>query len=286
MNFEYCIANRHWRFETDYPLIDNEESEKFKVKKDDIAVEWICHAKAVDHLPIPSGTLMKETKEQRVYYGQQCVWVELLSRESDEAWFLSKYSLEDESEAQLWILNDKRPYTARVEHLWSAVNFPGQLLKKEILMLHSAVIEYNQKAILFLAPSSTGKSTQASLWEKYRGAKQLNGDKAGIRISEGMVKACGLPFCGTSGICEVYDLPVAAVVILSQAKENSIVKLSGMKALIAVMKNCYGHVEIPGCSDKIFQLLMKMIDKVSVYSLACTPDELAVKTLEKCLQEE
>ena len=286
MKFVYSIANYGWHFETDYPLIDNEESAKFKISEDEVASDWVCKAKKVDRLPVPAGILVKETKEQRIYTDGTFVWVELLSRECDEAWFLCKYSLDEAKESNLWILDEKRPYTARIEHLWSAVNFPAQLLGKDILMLHSAVIEKNGKAILFIAPTCTGKSTQAKLWEKFRGAKQLNGDKAGVRIADGIVKACGLPFCGTSGICEVYDLPVEALVILSQAKENQVARLNGMKALLTVSKNCYGHTEIPGCSEKIFRLVTEALEKVPVYSLACTPDERAVNALEKCLQEE
>lgn len=286
MNFVYSIANHDWRFVTDYPLVENENSLKFKIDKDEITADWVCKAKKADKLPVPAGTLIKTTKDQRIYLDGSWVWLELLSRENDEAWFLAKYSLEEDEEVQLWILDDKRPYTARVEHLWSAVNFPAQLLKKEILMLHAAVVEYREKAILFLAPTCTGKSTQAKLWEELRGATQVNGDKAALRISDNRVKACGLPFCGTSDICEVYDLPVAALVILSQAKENEIYRMNGLKALLSVVNNCYGHREIPGCSEKTFNLVMKMLEKVPVYSLACTPDERAVEALENCLWEE
>lgn len=42
-------------------------------------------------------------------------------------------------------------------------------------ILHSSYIVYQEQAILFSAPSGTGKSTQADLWKKYRDIEIING---------------------------------------------------------------------------------------------------------------
>ena len=44
-----------------------------------------------------------------------------------------------------------------------------RLVKKDSMVLHCAYVEYKGEAVLFSAPSETGKTTQANLWEKYRG---------------------------------------------------------------------------------------------------------------------
>lgn len=285
MNIDYQIANAIWRFYTNVSMIDNIETEIFRDFTDIVSPDWKCHLEAVSQLPKPQGRLVKKAKEQRIYLEHDNVWLELLSRENEDAWFVAKYRWDYEDDVQLWILDDKRPYTVRMEHIWSAVDFPFQLLKKDILTLHSAVTAHKEEAILFLAPSGTGKSTQAALWEQYRGAKQVNGDKAGIYMNDERVKACGLPFCGTSGICEDYELPVKAFVVVTQAKENKVTKLRGVKALTTMLANCFGHPEIPQCQTRIVELLGKVLEKVPVYLLACTPDVRAVEVLEECLQE-
>ena len=60
---------------------------------------------------------------------------------------------------------------------------------------YKEIIAFQNKAILFSAPSGTGKSTQADLWQKYvRGVEIINGDRAIIGIEDNGVKAYGLPF--------------------------------------------------------------------------------------------
>ena len=40
-----------------------------------------------------------------------------------------------------------------------------RLVKKNSMILHCAYVEYQGEAILFSAPSETGKTTQANLWK-------------------------------------------------------------------------------------------------------------------------
>lgn len=154
------------------------------------------------------------------------------------------------------------------------------------LLLHSSFIRVEDKAILFTAPSGTGKSTQAELWRKYRGSEVINGDRtAVVPTDEGML-AYGIPYCGTSGISKNAKLPVAAIVCLSQAPENRIEALRGLKAFRNLWAGCSVNVwdkeDVARCTDTV----METIRQVPVLHLGCTPDKSAVQTLEKYLREE
>ena len=63
-----------------------------------------------------------------------------------------------------------------------------------------------------------GKSTQAGLWERYRGAKIVNGDRALLRKINGSWAACGWPVCGSSDICLLGDTPIHAIIMLYMTK--------------------------------------------------------------------
>lgn len=152
-------------------------------------------------------------------------------------------------------------------------------------LLHSSFVEMDGKAILFTAPSGTGKSTQARLWETYRGARVINGDRTVVTMGEDGVFAYGIPYCGTSGICQSAVLPVAAIVYLSQGPESVAVPLTGLRAFRRVWEGCSVHVWDREDVEMSANMVTEAIRQVPVVHLTCTPDESAVNVLEAYLQE-
>lgn len=171
------------------------------------------------------------------------------------------------------------------EMFLAALDLPYILLNYKRIVLHAASIEVGGKVIAFSAPSGTGKSTQARLWEKFRGVHQLNGDKVAVGLSNGIAHAFGFPFAGTSGICHDYDLPLRAIVFLRQSPENSITCLRGASALKEFMNNAFGHESIPSYLSQMIICASEILASTPVYLLSCTPDERAVETLENALKE-
>ena len=106
------------------------------------------------------------------------------------------------------------------------------------ILMHASYIEYQGKAILFTAPSGTGKSTQADLWEKLRGARILNGDRCAVQLREDGFYVCGVPFAGSSNICENVTLPLKTIVCLSQAPQTTITPIKGFMAFRSVYEGC------------------------------------------------
>ncbi len=152
-------------------------------------------------------------------------------------------------------------------------------------VFHSAYIEWHGKAILFTAPSGTGKSTQAELWRKYRGAEVINGDRSAVRVTEAGISASGVPFAGSSQICKNQTLPLAAIVYLAQAPETSIRKLRGFEAFRRIWEgisvNTWDREDVALASEAA----QTVAQTVPVYYLPCTPDESAVIALERALRE-
>jgi hypothetical protein len=168
-------------------------------------------------------------------------------------------------------------------YFWSSVPLAQLLLPKKVVLMHASYIDINGSAVLFTAPCGTGKSTQAELWRVHRNAEVLNGDKAGIFFKDGKVFAGGLPFCGTSKICKNRKLPLKAIVLLRQGKENRVKRLTGFEALQGVINNIYLDLLAPGERQMCIDFVIELLEKVSVFSLECTPDERAVEELEKVL---
>ena len=192
------------------------------------------------------------------------------------------------------ILCDGRQRRALLKHS----SFPNRIGAKTVLncmaaehliaenggfILHSSFIAHNGRAILFTAPSGTGKSTQADLWQQLRDAKICNGDRCAVRCTEDGRFACGIPFAGSSEYCENVTLPLAAVVYLKQAPQTEIRRLRGAEAFRRIWEgvsvNTWDREDVALVSDTV----TKVLSQVPVFELACTPDESAILALEGAL---
>ena len=153
------------------------------------------------------------------------------------------------------------------------------------LILHCAFVEHQGQAILFSAPSETGKTTQANLWERYRGAVTVNGDRALLQRLDGCWHARGWPVCGSSGVCENRDVPIRAIVILSQAPEDRAARITPMKAFSGLYSQITVNRWNRAASLRAMELTEDLAVSVPVYHLACTMEKTAVEALEQALAE-
>lgn len=148
-------------------------------------------------------------------------------------------------------------------------------------VLHSSFIETLGGAVLFTAPSGTGKSTQAELWKRYQNADIINGDRAGIWKAGNKWMAGGVPWCGTSGIMKNKIMPLKAVVILRQGSENQITEMSvaakASRLLEQLTVNPWNQEML--ISAQIFCLML--CQEIPIIQLTCRPDKEAVEVLKK-----
>ncbi len=159
------------------------------------------------------------------------------------------------------------------------------LLALGAVSLHSSLVRRREgDAVLFTAPSGTGKSTQASLWERHAGAETLNGDRSILRQIDGVWTAFGSPFAGTSGIYRRESAPIRAIVVLRQAPENTIRRLGTAEAFRAL----YSESVLPRWNTEahaeVIDLVTALAAALPVYLLACTPDERPVTLLQNTLE--
>lgn len=162
--------------------------------------------------------------------------------------------------------------------------WPEHLIaQKGGFVFHCSFIERKGKAILFTAPSETGKSTQAELWKQHRGAEIINGDRGAVRCTDAGIFACGIPYSGSSSYCKQRTLPLECIVYLSQAPSTSIRRLRGYEAFSRIWEGCSINTWEREDMALVSDAVGKVAVSVPVYHLACTPDESAVIALEYAL---
>ena len=187
-------------------------------------------------------------------------------------------------QTQVQVLRKELPNRITSKVVLTAMGIEALALKTDAFILHSSFINVNGQAILFTAPSGTGKSTQAELWRQFRGADIVNGDRAIVKINGEGIEACGLPFAGSSEYCKDARLPLAAVVCLEQAEKTVIEPMRGIKAF----RRIWEQITIPlweeQATEQISEMLSTLLGRIPVYRLSCTPDESAVIALENVLK--
>lgn len=157
------------------------------------------------------------------------------------------------------------------------------LLEKNILSIHSALLEHNGSGILIAAPSGVGKTTHARLWRDTKNALILNGDRAACYRKDGKWMAFGTPWCGTSGENINRQVPVKALVLLRRGQRNEIVPMQPVEILTRLLPLTTCPL-LPGTQEKMLELLDAFLRAVPVVGLACTPDASAVETLAAYLE--
>lgn len=183
------------------------------------------------------------------------------------------------------LLAEKYPDRIGSKTVLNSLDVAHLVAQEHGFILHCSYIERNGKAILFTAPSETGKSTQAELWKELRGAEIINGDRAVVRIVDGQIMAEGIPFSGSSAYCKNRSLPVEAIVYLGQALHTSICRIQGYKAFSRLWEGVSVNSWDKQDAELVSEAVQKVAEKIPMFYLTCTPDETAVIALEQALRK-
>ena len=161
--------------------------------------------------------------------------------------------------------------------LW--IGYGLMTASKGTIAIHSSSIVSDEKAVIFLGESGTGKSTHTRLWrENIPGAFLLNDDSPIIRVIDGTTWVYGSPWSGKTPCYRQERYPLAACVRLSQAPYNKIHKLHVIKGYAALHPSCppefayderiYSHISAT---------MGSLLKSVPVYHLECLPDAAAAQ---------
>ena len=156
--------------------------------------------------------------------------------------------------------------------LGGIINGEEMLLRHRAMVLHCSVVNHGGQGILFSGPSGIGKSTQGALWEKAFGDHVINGDRGILRLCGDTVYAGGSPWCGSSGIYSMENIPVKAIVLLRQGKENVILPADPKIAFREIYSQCIVHAWDRCYVDRLCDLIWEVLDRVPVYVLTCLPE--------------
>lgn len=154
-----------------------------------------------------------------------------------------------------------------------------RLIEKDILLFHGSVIAVDGVAYLFTAKSGTGKSTHTRLWREHFGerAVMINDDKPLLKITDSGVTVYGTPYDGKHRISTNTSAPLKAICMLYRGEENKICKISKTEAYPMLLQQTHRPMNSEKM-HKVFSLLDRMCEKLSLYRLECNMNPDAAVT--------
>jgi hypothetical protein len=152
--------------------------------------------------------------------------------------------------------------------------------------LHCSCLEIDGAAVIFTAPSGTGKSTHAALWRRHFGDRvaMINDDKPLVREEDGSFVIYGTPWNGKHRIGSNISAPIRAVLFLEQAKENFTAPLEPVDALTLLLRQTVMPTD-PGEMSLLLDMLGRLIESVPMIRLGCSISDEAVVTAYEAVRE-
>ncbi len=152
-----------------------------------------------------------------------------------------------------------------------------QLPKRNRMLMHCSVLEYDGAGYAFLGKSGTGKSTHTKLWlQNLTPTRVVNGDKPILEYKNGEFIAYGTPWMGKERWGTKAAVPLKGLCFLEQAKKNALSRLKPAE----VAGRLFLQILIPADEENAaatLELADKLVTEVPAYLLQCDISTEAVK---------
>ena len=187
---------------------------------------------------------------------------------------------EDITDIKITLTSDEGKMVSNIEFIYmyiGAYYFYHMALYENALMLHGSAIKYGNNAILFTAPSGTGKSTHTRLWKKVFGSiEYINDDKPLIKKVEGEYYAFGTPFSGKEHIDNNIYAPLRAIVLIERAEKNTIERIESGSIARVLTEEIMRTNDNRAVYIKNLELLDGLSKNVPIFVLKCNTNIDAV----------
>lgn len=281
--YTLSLGGIYLRLYSEIPLIISEDTENFIV--DDRKMDATVHVKIQTcALSLPEeecgrDLLMKYYRKDNLYYAAG-------RTEAVGDCSVTIYT-PDFSVADFYINEERYPgMIRRISKVLQLLPVRQFLSNYQAMLLHSSCVVVREKALIFTAPSQTGKTTQARLWEQYGNAKIVSNDRTLIRKRGSRIDVYGYPVDGSSPVCSNQRVSFGAIVVLRQGKENRVERLKISKALKYLMEQTVADVWNAEELGILRQLWIELLEMHPVYLLTCRPDYEAVQSLKHQLKKD
>ncbi|HAQ56341.1 MAG TPA: hypothetical protein DCR44_02900 [Acholeplasmatales bacterium] len=166
---------------------------------------------------------------------------------------------------QIKLNPEYRERLAEIEYIATGIVFFDIAANEGLLPLHASAIAHKGEAILFSAPSKTGKSTHANLWKLFaEDVRIINDDKPVISFKDDVLTVHGTPWAGKFVENDNVSRPLKAIVFLKQDKVPHIVELDDETRMKELFRNSYRPRQ-EDLSNKVIDVMDAILKKTDIF---------------------
>lgn len=193
----------------------------------------------------------------------------------------------DWSEATMFLLKDRLyPAISSIGKVIQLFPIRALLARFNTVLLHASQVVYSGVGILFTAPSGTGKSTQARLWNEATGAFIACNDRTLVFQRNSVYMSSGFPADGSDPVYCAKKQKLGAIVVIRQGPVNSVRRINAFAAAKYLMEQTVADYWDVAQRQALLSFWFDLLAKHPVYELICTPDQRAVHCLQRQLLED
>lgn len=157
---------------------------------------------------------------------------------------------------------------------------------KGMVAIHSASFLYEGKAWVFSGHSGMGKSTHTNLWKEIYNTPIINGDLNLLAFENNTPMVHGIPWCGTSGICNTESHPLGGIVLLNQTPTDYVEELTPDQKLLLTTQRLISPAWSEEMFDKNLSIMEQIVPEIMVCKLHCTKEPTAAEIMKARIDKE
>ncbi len=239
--------------------------------KADIIPDHFMKVTIESHIERPKGILKLDYKDRHLFEDGNINYL-FKEDETGSITDLIKYD-KDFKHIEILLSDTIGSRLPEVEYLLTGMMFFEIALENSRISIHASAISYNDEAILFSAPSQTGKSTQAELWSSnLEGVRIINDDKPVLFLKDNVLWASGTPWSGKTARNENITNPVKCIVFLEQSSKNELLSLSNQEIITYFLRNIHRPKEEHRLT-KILTAIETLVYQTPVYLYKTTKEQ-------------
>ncbi|MDO9628262.1 MAG: hypothetical protein Q7I99_00055 [Acholeplasmataceae bacterium] len=175
---------------------------------------------------------------------------------------------------------------AEVEYVMLGVTFLEIALRNGFLPIHAAAVIYRGEAILFSAPSQTGKSTHAKIWKNtFNDVELLNDDKPLLKSDGERIFVYSSPFSGKTSMNQNKFAPLKSIIFLRQGLTNLVSVMTDDSKIENLMRNIL-RPDDEDLWDQVVVSINKLMNEIPIYQIEATMDSEAAIAVHDILYKE